>query len=111
MPFYFHDQANLPKFMAIENVQLSQKAWDMTSKGGLGSEHILDLMPKITVPTLVLVGDDDFICDQVSHASRIHKAIKNSQLSVIKNAGHFIWIEQPEAFFGEINNWMKKQKL
>ena len=111
MPFYFHDQANLPKFIAVENVQLSQKAWDMTSKGGLGSEQILDLLPKITVPTLVLVGDDDFICDQVSHASRIHKAIKNSQLSVIKNAGHFIWIEQPESFFGEIKNWMKKQKL
>jgi proline iminopeptidase len=111
MPFYFHDQANLPKFMAVENVKLSQKAWEMTSKGGLGSEQILDFLPKITVPTLVLVGDDDFICDQVSHASRIHKAIKNSQLSVIKNAGHFIWIEQPKAFFGEINNWMKKQKL
>lgn len=111
MPFYFHDQANLPKFMTVENVQLSQKAWDMTSKGGFGSEHILDLLPKITVPTLVLVGDDDFICDQVSHASRIQKAIKNSQLAVIKNAGHFIWIEQPEAFFEEINNWMKKQKL
>jgi proline iminopeptidase len=54
MPFYFHDQANLPKFLTVENVQLSQKAWDMTSKGGLGSEQILDLLPKITVPTLVL---------------------------------------------------------
>jgi proline iminopeptidase len=111
MPFYFHDQDNLPKFMTVENVQLSQKAWDMTSKGGFGSELILDLLPKITVPTLVLVGDDDFICDQVSHASRIHKSIKNSQLAVIKNAGHFIWIEQPETFFEEINNWMKKLKL
>ncbi|MFN8432077.1 MAG: alpha/beta hydrolase [Spirosomataceae bacterium] len=110
MPFYFHDQANLPKFLAVENVQLSQKAWEMTSKGGLGREKILDLLPKITIPTLVIVGDDDFICDQVSHASRIHKGIKKSHLLVVKNAGHFIWIEQPEAFFGEINNWMKTHK-
>lgn len=110
MPFYFHDQAKLPKFLAIKNVQLSQKAWEMTAKGGLGREKIIDLLPKITVPTLVLVGDDDFICDQVSHASRIHAGIKNAKLSVIKNAGHFIWIEQPQAFYQAIEEWLKTKK-
>lgn len=110
MPFYFHDQANLAKFLAIKNVQLSQKAWEMTAKGGLGREKIIDLLPKITVPTLVLVGDDDFICDQVSHASRIHAGIKSSKLSVIKNAGHFIWIEQPQTFYQAIEEWLKTKK-
>lgn len=110
MPFYFHDQANLSKFFQIKNVELSQKAWEMTAKGGFGSENILDLLPKITVPTLILVGDYDFICDQVSHAARIHAGIKNSQLSVIKNAGHFIWIEQPEAFYQSISDWLKTKK-
>ncbi len=110
MPFYFHDQAKLPKFLAIKNVQLSQKAWEMTAKGGFGSEKILDLLPKITVPTLVLVGDDDFICDQVSHASRIHAGIKSSKLSVIKDAGHFIWIEEPQAFYQAIEEWLKTKK-
>lgn len=110
MPFYFHDQTNLSKFLAIKNVQLSQKAWEMTAKGGLGMEKILDLLPQITVPTLVLVGDDDFICDQVSHAARIHAGIKNSKLSVIKNAGHFIWIEQPQAFYQSISEWLKTKK-
>lgn len=110
MPFYFHNQANLSKFFAVENVQLSQKAWEMTSKGGLGSEHILDLLPKITVSTLILVGDDDFICDQVSHAARIHAGIKNSTLSVIKNAGHFIWIEQPDTFYQSISDWLKSRR-
>ncbi|MFY7909316.1 MAG: alpha/beta fold hydrolase [Emticicia sp.] len=110
MPFYFHDQANLPKFLAIKNVQLSQKAWEMTAKGGLGREKIIDLLPKITVPTLVLVGDDDFICDQVSHAARIHAGIKNANLSVIKNAGHFIWIEQPQTFYQAIEEWLKTKK-
>lgn len=110
IPFYFHDQANLKKFSMIKNVQLSQKAWEMTAKGGFGSEQILELLPKITVPTLILVGDDDFICDQISHAGRLHKGIKSSQLSTIKDSGHFIWIEQPKMFYQAIENWLKTKR-
>ena len=82
-----------------------------------GGEHAADVADRlgqardrIARDLLVLEGDDDFICDQVSHASRIHAGIKSSKLSVIKNAGHFIWIEQPQTFYQAIEEWLKTKK-
>jgi len=57
------------------------------------------------------VGDDDFVCDKVSQADRIVKNIKNSTEIVIKDAGHFCWVEQPIQFFNDCGNWLEKQGL
>lgn len=63
-------------------------------------EGTMDLRPelrRITAPTLVVVGDDDFICDVVS-AREMAEGIPGAQLAVIHRAGHFPWVEQPAAF-------------
>jgi proline iminopeptidase len=60
----------------------------------------LDLRPEladVTTPTLVVVGDDDFICDVVA-AREMADRIAGAQLAVIADAGHFPWVEQPAAF-------------
>jgi proline iminopeptidase len=60
----------------------------------------LDLRPdlaRITAPTLVVVGEDDFICD-VESARLMASGIAGARLVVVPEAGHFPWIEQPDAF-------------
>jgi proline iminopeptidase len=50
----------------------------------------MDLRPelgRITAPTLVVVGDDDFICDVVS-AREMADAIPGARLAIIPEAGH-----------------------
>ena len=110
LPFYFHDENNLPKFLAVAG-QLSEKAGKYTTTSHFSTEYLFPLLTKIKVPTLVIVGDDDFICDKVSQADRITKKIQNAAEVVIKDAGHFPWIEQPTSFFGETEKWLQKQKL
>lgn len=110
-PFYFHDVNKIAAFEKLGDPEISDKAGELTDLGGLGRENLLSALNKINVPTLVVVGDDDFICDQISQSDRIVKNIPNSTEIVIKDAGHFSWIEQPTQFFAEIESWLKKQKL
>ncbi len=60
---------------------------------------------------LVVVGDDDLFCDKVSQADRIVKNIPSSTEIVVKDAGHFRWVEQPTQFFSECIARLKKQDL
>jgi len=51
----------------------------------------------ITAPTLVVVGDDDMIAGPVC-ADAIVRELPNGRLVTIQDSGHFVYIEQPEAF-------------
>jgi proline-specific peptidase len=51
----------------------------------------------ITVPTLVLVGDDDLVAGPVSAAAMVGE-LQDVRLVTIQDSGHFLYIEQPEAF-------------
>jgi pimeloyl-ACP methyl ester carboxylesterase len=54
-------------------------------------------LPTISTPTLVLVGDDDFITGRVC-AEAIATRLPDARLVVIADAGHFTYLEQPAAF-------------
>lgn len=58
---------------------------------------IRDRLGEITVPTVVLVGEHDFICGP-RWAGMMHERIKGSRLAVFENSGHFAHIEQPADF-------------
>jgi proline iminopeptidase len=67
-----------------------------------------DLRPdlgRITAPTLVMVGEDDFICDVVA-AREMADRIPGAGLSVIAEAGHFPWVEQPAAFRAAMDEFL-----
>ncbi len=61
------------------------------------------LLPKIAVPTLVIVGDGDQITP-VEIAEGMQRAIHGSKLSVIRGAGHMTPIEQP----AQVNQAMRR---
>ena len=56
-----------------------------------------DELRSIEAPTLVVVGGDDFICGPVC-ADSIVRELSNGQLVTIPEAGHLVYVEQPEAF-------------
>jgi proline-specific peptidase len=51
----------------------------------------------ITAPALVVVGDDDMIAGPVC-AEAILRKLPDGRLVTIRDSGHFVYIEQPEAF-------------
>ena len=111
MPFYFHDPGKLADLQKLGDMKMSDKAGRYSEASKMGLENLFPELGKITVPTLVVVGDDDFVCDKVSQADRIVRNIRNSTEIVIKDAGHFSWVEQPTQFFNDCKNWLINQGL
>lgn len=111
MPFFFHDTNKIEDFIKLGDPQLSNKASEYTDASKFRSENLIPELSKITVPTLVVTSDDDFIADKISQGDRIHKNIPDSDEIVIKDAGHFSWVEQPAQFFDEVTKWLQMQKL
>jgi len=59
----------------------------------------------IEAPTLVVVGDDDFICGPAS-ADAIVRELSNAQLVTIPDSGHMVFVEQPEAFRAALTDFL-----
>jgi pimeloyl-ACP methyl ester carboxylesterase len=55
----------------------------------------------ITAPTLVITGDDDFICGPVCSAE-IAAGIPGAREVVVADSGHMLFIEQARAFHDEV---------
>ena len=58
-------------------------------------------LAKITAPTLVITGQDDFICGPVC-AHEISAAIRGAREVIVLAAGHMVVFEQRRAFHDEI---------
>ncbi len=60
----------------------------------------------IKCPALIIHGEADTLPSEA--AQKIHQHIKNSEMIVLKNCGHFPYIETPQEFFGIIRAFLKK---
>lgn len=72
--------------------------WDCETK-------MLPKLKDIQVPTLIVVGQGDFICGLYT-SEYAHRKIPNSKLLVIEEAGHFPWMEQPKEFFTGLKEFL-----
>lgn len=64
-------------------------------QGVIDRKPIYDELGKISVPTLVMVGDED-VATVPAKAERIRDAISGARLVVIPGAGHTASVEQPD---------------
>ena len=68
----------------------------------------LDLRPelrKIAAPTLVLAGDDDMIAGPVCGGA-IARELSDGTFVTIPETGHFLYVEQPEAFRAALTDFL-----
>lgn len=59
----------------------------------------------IKCPALIIHGEADTL--PIEAAQKIHQHIKNSELIVLKNCGHFPFIETPNEFFENLKAFLK----
>ena len=78
-----------------------------TREGELASYDVVPRLGEIQVPTLILVGLDDFVTPP-SQAHILHKGIPNSELVIFENSGHFPFIEEADVFFETVREWIKR---
>ena len=69
------------------------------------SECLDDRLQYINCPTLIVFGEKDKETP-IYMAEKFNSGIKNSKLIVIKNAGHFWFIEKPLKFNAEVKEFL-----
>ncbi len=83
--FAKHEVSKTPAFVAHDAI---------SSMIAADTRHLLS---KITLPTLVICGEEDLITP-VNQSEYLVTGITDAQLHLIKQAGHFPMLEQPEQF-------------
>jgi pimeloyl-ACP methyl ester carboxylesterase len=70
--------------------------WEKVSSMWAESFDWTDLVERIAAPTLVMVGDDDYVT--VSHAEEFSQKVAHGQLAVVPGASHILPMEKPDIF-------------
>jgi pimeloyl-ACP methyl ester carboxylesterase len=64
----------------------------------LAEADLRPVLPEITVPTLLVYGDDDKRAPAAVVGAALARGIPHSQLTLIPASGHLCNVEQPETF-------------
>ncbi len=75
----------------------------------LRTYNVLDQLPQITAPTLVLAGKYDWICAP-EFSEEIVTLIPNSKLKIFEKSSHLIRADEPEALLEAISNFITEQE-
>jgi pimeloyl-ACP methyl ester carboxylesterase len=62
-------------------------------------------LPSITAPTLVITGEEDFICGALC-AAEICAGIPGARQVLVGDSGHYLFIEQPQVFHDEVAGFL-----
>ncbi|MFX1284906.1 MAG: alpha/beta fold hydrolase [Promethearchaeota archaeon] len=71
------------------------------------SYDIRSELHKITNQTLIIVGQDDQMTP-VKYSTFLHENIKDTQLTIIPEAGHYVYQEKPQAVNNEIYKFLSE---
>ena len=106
------------------STNLSKLNLDITKESAMGGSKVMSLMlnttyftpsyniipalGKLTVPTLIIHGNQDII--PVNSAKTLQKSISGSKGVYLHNCGHFPYIEKPNEFFSSIRSFLSELK-
>jgi proline iminopeptidase len=62
-------------------------------------------LPAIACPTCIIVGEEDWI-NQTEQAEEMQKLIPQSNLVIIKESGHFVWVDQKEKYLSVVTDFL-----
>lgn len=68
-------------------------------------EYIDQELQKISTPTLLIWGETDD-ATPISQAQTFHQLIANSRLEIVKQAGHFVFVDQPKIFLEKLTEFL-----
>lgn len=77
-----------------------------TMANALAEADLRDVLPRVTVPTLLLYGDAD-VRAPTSVAEHFHKAIAGSELVVLPGVGHVSSVEAPNLVTSKLRAFLR----
>ena len=104
-PLYFYRYDEELADQLIFNKQLSASAYSRNAPL-IAEYNVLPQLGAISAPTLIVVGEDDFITP-LSQAMRMYREIPNAEIAVLPESGHYAHVERPEAFCDAVRGWLR----
>jgi pimeloyl-ACP methyl ester carboxylesterase len=98
-PFYFarFDERERGYLQLLDGEVPCGDALKLFNNEIVGAFDLRPELHQIAAPTLVITGEDDFICGPVC-AREIATGVPGAQLTLLGDCGHFLFVEQPEGF-------------
>ncbi len=106
-PVYFADPESDASRSHVERIRREIR-WNVATTPAWHPEPPIDLRPvlgAVTCPTLVIVGEHDFICGPIWNRP-IADGIRDARLALIQGVGHFPQYERPDEFRRVIRDWL-----
>jgi pimeloyl-ACP methyl ester carboxylesterase len=88
------------KMIANDRIGITRAVTGVITRAG-----VTEQLEKITIPTLIIVGDQD-VATVPAEAERMHAGIRNSKLVTIPGAGHTSTIEEPVAVTAALRSFL-----
>ena len=106
LPYYLH-RRNVEEVRAL----VAGTVWSASAmKRGfevLANWSSVDRLEKISCPTLVIGGRHD-VFTSFPQAHRIGRRIAGATVELFEHSRHFPWLDEPEAFFALVRDWLAK---
>jgi proline iminopeptidase len=105
-PYVFDKQkVSLIKNAVGDNTFVIMSNVSKSTKGYFFYDKLYQNLPLLSIPTLIIHGDYDPV--PLEAAEKNHQAIRGSRLVVLKNCGHFPFIEQKQVFTETVMDFLK----
>lgn len=108
----FRVASTMPRVRERLNAMIvHQNTW-ATSRPGAPRPRLAERPPaerlgEIKVPMLVIVGDGEMPALK-TEAAFVARSVPDARLEVVKNAGHFVNLEQPSRYTAVIRRWLRQ---
>ena len=103
LPKFFADRKNFKKLQPYLAPEHNSTAMARVMFEDLQQNQYAGSLQNLHAPVLVVYGQKDAGVDTFVHA--ILKAT-SARVAIVKNAGHFIWLEQPGVFDSTVNTFI-----
>ena len=107
MPLYFarYGAAEAGYLDTLRSEPLNGDALRLFNRDIIGTFDLRSRLPEITAPTLVITGEDDFICGPLC-AAEITGAVPGAQGMIVGDSGHMVFVDQPRAFHDAVAEFL-----
>ncbi|HET9783103.1 MAG TPA: alpha/beta hydrolase [Candidatus Dormibacteraeota bacterium] len=108
LPLYFaHFGAAEAGYLdTLKSEMINADALKLFNKEIFNTFDLRERLQSITAQTLVITGDEDFICGPLC-AEEICNGVKSSRMVIVGDAGHQLFVEQPQAFHDEVASFLE----
>jgi proline iminopeptidase len=107
LPYYLHSLEPVDVAPLLEGTIYRA---DVTARGFevLAGWSSFDRLGDITAPTLLLAGRHD-VFTSVPQSYRIARRLADAEVVVLEQSGHFPWLEEPDACFAAVRDWVGRK--